>query len=59
MLPDIENETIRFNRDHTLLLEQFERYGSKWHDDLPDAMEMSISTLKSGRKRVRRKPEWL
>ena len=59
MLPDIENETIRFNRDHTLLLEQFERYGSKWHDDLPDAMEISISTLKSGRKRVRRKPEWL
>lgn len=59
MLPDIENETIRFNRDHALLLEQFERYGSRWHDDLPDAMEMSISSLKSGRKRIRRKPAWL
>lgn len=48
MLPDIENETIRFHRDHALLLEQFERYGSNWHDDLPDAMEMSISCLKKG-----------
>lgn len=59
MLPDIENETIRFNRDHALLLEQFERYGSNWHDDLPDAMEMSISSLKKGSRKIRRKPSWM
>lgn len=59
MLPDIENGTIRFNRDHALLLEQFERYGSNWHDDLPDAMEMSVSSHKKGRKKIRRKPAWM
>lgn len=59
MLPDIENETIRFHRDHALLLEQFERYGSNWHDDLPDAMEMSISCLKKGSRKIRRKPSWM
>lgn len=59
LLPDIENGTIVFSRRHALLLEQFERYGSKWHDDLPDALEMSISASKDGRKEVRDKPQWL
>ena len=43
MLPSIENKTIQFNRNHTLLLEQFERYGMGEHDDLIDALEMAIS----------------
>ncbi|MCG7407704.1 phage terminase large subunit [Paenibacillus sp. ACRRX] len=59
MLPDIENGTIRFNREHTLLLEHFERYGSKWHDDMPDALEMAISASKKGVRKVRRKPSWI
>ena len=43
MLPSIENKTIQFNRNHTLLLEQFERYGMGEHDDLIDALEMAVS----------------
>lgn len=43
LLPSIENHTIQFNRNHALLLEQFERYGTGEHDDLPDALEMAIS----------------
>ncbi len=56
MLPDIENGTIVFNRSHALLLEHFERYGSRWHDDLPDAMEMAYSAFKKGKRQVRNKP---
>src|SRR5690606_26748041 len=43
MLPSIENKTIQFKRNHTLLLEQFERYGMGEHDDLIDALEMAVS----------------
>jgi predicted phage terminase large subunit-like protein len=60
MLPDIENGTIRFNKKHSLLLEQFERYGLGAHDDGPDSLEMAISATKTGdvvvrsiRKRMR------
>jgi predicted phage terminase large subunit-like protein len=60
MLPDIENGTIRFNKKHSLLLEQFERYGQGAHDDGPDSLEMAISATKTGdvvvrsiRKRMR------
>ncbi|WP_233168356.1 phage terminase large subunit [Paenibacillus roseus] len=56
MLPDIENGTIIFNRAHALLLEHFERYGSRWYDDLPDAMEMAYSAFKKGKRQVRNKP---
>jgi predicted phage terminase large subunit-like protein len=59
MAPDIENGTIRFSRKHSLLLEQFELYGSGTHDDLPDAMEMAVSVSKNGRKRIIDKPTWL
>lgn len=45
LLPRIENGTIQFSRRHTLLLEQFERYGSGEHDDLIDALEMAVSCL--------------
>lgn len=47
MLPDIEKGDIRFSRRHYALLEMFERYGSGYHDDGPDAMEMMISVSKS------------
>lgn len=59
MLPDIENGGIQFSRRHALLLEQFERYGTGWHDDLPDALEMAYSAAKERRARVTAKPGWL
>ncbi|PRT08359.1 hypothetical protein C6356_00595 [Bacillus wiedmannii] len=51
MLPMIENGTIQFSHQHKLLLEQFEQYGTGAHDDLIDALEMAISTLKKGSRR--------
>jgi predicted phage terminase large subunit-like protein len=48
MIPDIENETIQFNSNHSLLLEQFEGYGQGSHDDLPDSMSMALSALSEG-----------
>lgn len=59
MLPDIENGNIVFNREHVTLLEQFERYGSRWHDDGPDSMAMAISSIKRPRTVIRRKPDYL
>lgn len=59
LLPDIENGTIQFSRRHALLLEQFERYGSNSHDDLPDALEMAVRIAKEGKRRVIDKPTWL
>ena len=47
MLPSIENGTIRFNKKHALLLEQFERYGQGAHDDGPDSLEMAVSASKT------------
>lgn len=43
MLPIIENKTLQFSRNHSLLLEQFERYGQGSADDLPDSLEMAVS----------------
>lgn len=59
LLPDIENGTIIFNRSHALLLEHFERYGSNWHDDMPDALEMAYSIAKKPKARIITKPAWL
>jgi predicted phage terminase large subunit-like protein len=59
MLPDIENGSIIFNRDHTILLEHFERYGSKWHDDGPDALNMAVEAVKKPRANVTAKPNYL
>ncbi|WP_339306900.1 phage terminase large subunit [Paenibacillus sp. FSL R5-0519] len=59
MLPDIEGGAIQFSKRHALLLEQFEYYGTGSHDDLPDATEMAVSISKTGRKKVRNKPEWM
>lgn len=59
LLPDIESGAIQFTRKHTLLLEQFEYYGTGSHDDLPDALEQAISIAKSGKKRVKNKPKWM
>jgi predicted phage terminase large subunit-like protein len=59
MLPDIQSGVIVFSRRHIRLLEQFERYGSKWFDDLPDSVEMAVSAVKEGRKQVINKPQWL
>ena len=43
LLPIIENKTLQFSRNHSLLLEQFERYGQGSADDLPDSLEMAVS----------------
>lgn len=59
MLPDIENGNIVFCRDHAILLEQFERYGSKWHDDGPDALQMALSAVKRPRATITTKPNYL
>ncbi|MGF7045696.1 putative phage terminase large subunit-like protein [Paenibacillus sp. DS2015] len=53
MSPAIENGTIRFSRKHSLLLEQFEQYGTGTHDDLPDSLEMSVSALSGTKVSVR------
>lgn len=59
LLPDIESGKIRFKHSHTLLLEQFERYGQGAHDDLPDATEMSIRVSKNAKRDLIQKPAWL
>lgn len=59
MLPDIENGKIRFKRSHSLLLEQFERYGQGAHDDLLDGTEMSIRVSKNAKRDLIQKPAWL
>jgi predicted phage terminase large subunit-like protein len=59
MLPDIEKGDIIFNKDHALLLEHFERYGSGWHDDGPDATQMAIEAAKKPRASVKTKPSYL
>jgi len=59
LLQIIENGTLVFNRNHTLLLEQFERYGSRWHDDLPDALEMAVSISKRSKSVLLNKPQFL
>ena len=61
MLPSIENKTIQFNRNHALLLEQFEGYGTGYADDLPDAMEMAVSASYEGEivvRTVKRMNRW-
>ena len=59
MLPDIEAHKIVFNRNHTRLLEQFEQYGTKSHDDGPDALQMAVSIAKQPKAKVITKPSWL
>lgn len=61
MLPNIENGTIKFNRRHALLLEQFEGYGQGSADDLPDSLHMAISALQDAEisvSTVRRNDRW-
>lgn len=58
LLPDIESGKIRFSKAHTLLLEQYERYGQGAHDDLPDAHEISIRVSAQAKRNIRRKPSW-
>jgi len=62
MLPSIENKTIQFNRNHALLLEQFEGYGQGGtHDDVIDGLEMAVSASNEGEvivRTVRRMNRW-
>ena len=53
MLPLIENKTLQFSRKHSLLLEQFERYGQGGHDDLLDSTEMAVNATKDRESKVR------
>jgi len=53
MLPAIENKSLQFSRKHSLLLEQFERYGQGSADDLPDSLEMAVSATNEGETIVR------
>lgn len=56
MLPDIEAGNIIFNREHKMLIEHFERYGSKWHDDGPDALQIAVSVVSKAKSKVIKKP---
>ena len=58
LLPDIESGKIQFSERHTLLIEQYERYGQGGHDDLPDAHEISIRVSAQAKRNIRRKPGW-
>lgn len=58
MLPDIDTKKLQFNRGHKLLLEQLERFGQGAHDDLPDALSMSLSVSKDVKRVVQQKPWW-
>src|SRR5690625_4543935 len=53
MLPAIENKSIQFSRKHSLLLEQFERYGQGTHDDAVDSLEMAFSAANDPQATVR------
>ncbi|QNH48745.1 MULTISPECIES: phage terminase large subunit [unclassified Bacillus (in: firmicutes)] len=57
LMPQIEKGEIEFHRSQALLLEQFERYGSNWHDDLPDALEMAVSVSKRAKTVIKAKPK--
>lgn len=59
LMPQIEKGEIEFHRSQTLLLEQFERYGSNWHDDLPDALEMAVSVSKRAKTALQPKPKYM
>lgn len=59
MLPDIESQRIRFNSKHSLMLEQFERYGQGAHDDALDSLEIAIRSLKYTPRDVHEKPSWM
>ncbi|MCA6607446.1 phage terminase large subunit [Bacillus safensis] len=59
LMPQIEKGEIEFHRSQTLLLEQFERYGSNWHDDLPDALEMAVSVSKRAKTMLQEKPKYM
>jgi predicted phage terminase large subunit-like protein len=59
LLPDVESGAIRFHKKHSLLLEQFERYGQGAHDDGPDSLEMAISVTKKAKRQVTNKPAWM
>lgn len=58
LLPDIESGKIQFSERHTLLLEQYERYGQGANDDLPDAHEISIRVSAQAKRQIRNKPSW-
>lgn len=59
LMPQIEKGEIEFHRSQKLLLEQFERYGSNWHDDLPDALEMAVSVSKRAKTVIKAKPKYM
>lgn len=59
LMPQIEKGEIEFHRSQALLLEQFERYGSNWHDDLPDALEMAVSVSKRAKTMLQSKPKYM
>lgn len=58
MQPDTETGKIIFNPMHKELLEQFERFGSGYHDDGPDALDMARRSLGKGKKQLQEKPSW-
>lgn len=58
MLPDIEGGKILFNKRHSLLLEQFEKYGTNSNDDLIDAQQMAVEIARTGGPREVMEKPW-
>lgn len=58
MHPEIERGDIVFNRNHSQLLEQMDRFGSGWFDDCPDALQMALQVSKNSKTKVTSKPKF-
>lgn len=57
--PLCENGTLRFRREHRLLLEMFEQYPNHNHDDGPDALSYAVDIAGNAPKRLLKKPAYL
>ena len=48
LVPYVKNRYLRFNRNHTLLLDQLYNFPKGRYDDGPDALEMAVRLLNTG-----------
>jgi predicted phage terminase large subunit-like protein len=58
-LKDIEEGTLLFNRNHTLLLKQYEEYGTNSHDDGPDSLSTAMMGFKKSKAKIHVKYDWM
>jgi hypothetical protein len=58
LIPHVANGKIRFNRNHTTLIQQLQFWGKIGHDDGPDALQMLWVLARSGMGRPRNPNEY-